>query len=107
MNKKILEVYNILNNTDSNDNLPEVTGHKGSPITDISTNKSKTKVASVDGRIHIWDYNSGTLLRSFYTPTRMISISFIDDDTVVSGNARGNIQVWNVNTGKIVRSFIN
>jgi len=107
MHKKILEYYNINNDKENNtENLPEITGQQGSPLVDISVNKSGNKIASVDGRIHIWDFNSGSKLRSFFTPTRMTSISFIDDNTVVSGNASGMIQVWDVNTGKIKRSFL-
>jgi WD40 repeat protein len=107
-NPKMNEVYGIRDDADTHpDNLPEITGKAGSPIIDISVSPDGKNVASVDGRIHIWDYNGGRRKRSFFSPTRLTSVSFTSDGKyVVSGNVNGNIQVWDVDAGKINREFL-
>jgi len=106
--KKIVEYYNIRDDADTHpENLPEVTGKGGSPVTDISISSDGRKVASVDGRIHIWEFNSGRKIRSFFTPTRITSVCFTSDGNyVISGNVNGNIQVWDVTAGRIHREFL-
>lgn len=102
------EVYGIRDDADTHpDNLPEVTGKGGSPVIDISVSEDGKKVASVDGRIHVWDFSSGRKIRSFFSPTRLTSVSFTPDSKyVVSGNVNGNVQVWDVVSGKINREFL-
>jgi len=107
-NPKLHEIYNIRDDDNTHpENLPEVTGKKGSPVVDISVSPDGSKVASVDGRIHIWDFKGGRKIRSFFTPTRMTSVSFTSDSKyVVSGNVNGNVQLWDTQTGKINREFL-
>ena len=108
MIKKILEYYNIRDDkTEHPENLPEVTGKRGSPVIDISLSPDGKYVASVDGRIHIWDYTSGSKIRTFYSPSRLTSVTFSKDSKyVISGNVNGNIQVWDIEAGKIHRDFL-
>ena len=106
--KKILELYNIRDDADTHpENLPEVTGRAGSPVVDISVSPDGKQVASVDGRIHIWSYDSGRRLRSFFSPSRLTSVSFTNDSRyVVSGDVNGNIKIWDAMAGKIHREFL-
>lgn len=106
--RKIWEYYNIRDDSNTHpENLPEVTGKGGSPVVDISISPDGKYVASVDGRIHLWEYASGRVIRNFFSPTRLTSIAFTSDSKyVVSGNVNGNIQVWNITAGKIHREFI-
>ena len=106
--KKIWEIYNIRDDANTHpENLPEVTGKGGSPVVDISVSPDGNKVASVDGRITIWDFRSGRKIRSFFTPTRMTSVAFTSDGNyVVSGNVNGNVQLWDIQSGKINREFL-
>lgn len=108
MIKKTFEYYNIRDDkTEHPENLPEVTGKRGAPVVDISVSPDSKYVATVDGRIHIWDYNTGAKIRTFYSPTRLTSISFTSDSRyVISGNVNGNVQVWDVEAGKIHRDFL-
>jgi len=107
--KKYFEYYN--NDNDNNDNsdkvesLPEITGKQGSAVIDVSVSPNGEYIASVDGRLHLWS-KSGNNIRKVYTPSILTSVSFIDNDTVVTGNVNGVIQIWNVMTGKIVRNFL-
>lgn len=108
INPKVNEYYGIREDDMDwePDVLPEVKGKKGNPVLDISVSQDGSKVASADGRIHIWDYRTGKLTRSFFTPSKITSVSFDKSgDYVVSGNANGLLQVWNVATGKIHRQF--
>jgi WD40 repeat protein len=106
--KKIWEYYGIRDDEDTHpENLPEVTGKGGSPVVDISVSPDGSQVASVDGRIHIWDYRGGKRLRSFFSPSRLTSVSFTNDSRyVVSGDVNGNIKIWDAVAGKIHREFL-
>lgn len=102
------EYYNIDDTKSKHpDNLPEVTGKGGSPIVDISISEDGKTIASTDGRVHIWDFSSGRRIRTFFSPTRLTSITFSKDNKfVITGNVNGNIQIWDVNSGKINREFL-
>ncbi len=107
--KKLDEYYNIGHEEldERPEVLPEIEGRQGSPVIGMSISPDGNTIASVDGRIHIWDFSSGRKLRSFYSPSRLTSISFSKDGKyVISGNINGIIQVWNVSSGKIVRQFL-
>jgi WD40 repeat protein len=108
MKKKIYEeVYYDTKNLDTEQNLPEVTGKYGSPMVDISTSPDGKYVVGVDGRVHLWDYSSGRKIRTFFSPSRLTSVSFSKDSKyIVTGNVNGNLQVWDVETGKIHRNFL-
>jgi len=111
MNKilnKLYEIYNIRDDSTKHpDSLPEITGKGGAPVVDISISPDGKLIASVDGRIHIWDYASGKKVRSFYSPSRLTSITFTPDSKfVVVGNVNGNLQKWNAQSGKVVREFL-
>jgi WD40 repeat protein len=105
--KKFSQMFEKFEDEKEENILPDISGHSGDPLVDISVSNDGKKVVGVDGRIHVWDLSSGRKIRSFYTPTKIVSVSFTNDNNfIVSGNAIGMIQVWNVDTGKIVRNFL-
>jgi WD40 repeat protein len=106
--KKIWELYDIRDDSNTHpENLPEVDGKGGSPVVDISVSPDGDKVASVDGRITVWSFAGGRKIRSFFTPTRITSVSFTSDSKyIVSGNVNGNVQVWDIQAGRIHREFL-
>jgi WD40 repeat protein len=105
--KKFSQMFEKFEDEKEENILPDISGHSGDPLVGISVSNDGKKVAGVDGRIHVWDFSNGRKVRSFYTPTKMLSVSFTDDSNfVVSGNAIGQVQLWDINTGKIVRNFL-
>lgn len=106
--RKVNEYHGIDDTSNKHpENLPEVTGKGGSPVVDISVSEDGKMIASTDGRIHIWDFSSGRRIRTFFSPTRLTSITFTPDSKyVVTGNVNGHIMVWNASSGKIHRQFL-
>ena len=105
--KKYYEYYNIDDDKESHpETLPEITGKQGSAIIDISVSPNGAYIASVDGRLHLWS-KQGNRLRNIYTPSRLTSVSFNNNNkTVVTGNVNGVVQEWDILTGKIIRNFL-
>lgn len=105
---KLNEVYGIDNpEKDSSDVLTDITGKGGSPVVDICSSSDGKYIASVDGRIHLWEYQSGRKIRSFYSATRLTSICFSSDNKfIISGNVNGELQSWDINTGKIQKNYL-
>jgi WD40 repeat protein len=59
-----------------------------------------------DGQLLLWDYESDSLLGTWQAhDSELLSMVFLDEDTLATGGNDGMIQVWNIRNGKKVTSF--
>jgi WD40 repeat protein/serine/threonine protein kinase len=58
-----------------------------------------------DGKMEVWDANTGKLLRSWQVGTEVTSAALSPDDTILATSSRAALQLWEMNSGQLRDSF--
>ena len=73
----------------------------------FSTDGSRIVVESLDGKAHVWDAQSLTLLKSFDIHAGDVHSFALTPDGrfLAAGNMKNSVQLWDVESGQPVRTF--
>ena len=69
---------------------------------DISPSGSRIAAAGRDGRIRVWDAESGAIIGSPIAGGNASNVRFIDDDTLLSSRLSGGSQLWDIGINEMI-----
>jgi F-box and WD-40 domain protein 1/11 len=73
-------------------------GHEG-PVNAVGIQSGKVVSASGDGKMILWDIESGERVHTFEGHSRGLACIDFKDDFIVSGSNDCKIKIWSVSTG--------